>query len=160
MKLYIKQKVFSWADKFNISDEQGNSRYYVEGEIFSWGKKLHIFDTNRREVAFIRQKLMSFLPRFHVEINGDVVATIVKDFTFFRQSYHLEGLTWQVDGDFLAHEYVMYDNRTEIMRMSKTWFTWGDSYELDIFNPENEILCLSVALAIDCAMAQSQNHNH
>ena len=41
MKLYMKQKVFSWTDKFNIVDEQGNERYYVEGELFSWGKKLH-----------------------------------------------------------------------------------------------------------------------
>jgi len=160
MKLYMKQKVFSWADKFYITDDQGNSRYYVEGEIFSWGKKLHIYNNSGDEVAFIRQKLMTFLPRYHVEINGNVVATIVKDFTFFRQSYHLEGINWQVDGDFLAHEYVMFDNREEIMRMSKAWFTWGDTYELDIYNPANEILCLSVALAIDCAIDQSQNNNH
>lgn len=160
MKLYIKQKVFSWGDKFNVSDDKGNTKYYVEGEIFSWGKKLHIYDNTGQEAAFIRQKVMSFLPRYYVEINGEVVATIVKEFTFFRQSYHLEGLNWKVDGDFLAHEYVMYDNRNEIMRMSKAWFTWGDSYELEIFNRENEILCLGVALAIDCAMAQSSNNNN
>ncbi len=158
MKLYIKQKVFSWTDKFNVADEAGNILFSAEGELFSWGKKLHIYDNSGREVAFIRQKIMSWLPRYYVEINSAVVATAVKDFTFFRQSYHLEGLPWRMDGDFWAHEYLLSDGGRDIMRMSKAWFTWGDSYELDIYNPQNAILCLAVALAVDCAVAQSQNN--
>ena len=158
MKLYMKQKVFSWTDKFSVVDEHGNPKYFVQGELFSWGKQLHIYDAAGHEVAFIRQKVMSWLPRYFVEINGNVVATIVKDFTFFRQSYHLEGLPWQMDGDFWAHDYVMHDGQFEVMRLTKAWFTWGDSYELEIFNPLNEVLCLSVALAADCAIAQSRNN--
>jgi uncharacterized protein YxjI len=100
---------------------------------------------------------MSWLPRYFIEINGAVVATVVKDFTFFRPSYHLEGLPWQMEGDFWAHEYTMHDGQRQIMRMSKAWFMWGDSYELEIFDPQNEILCLAVALAVDCAVAQQQN---
>ena len=42
MKLYIKQKVFSWVDRFTVFDETGADKYYVEGEFFSWGKKLHV----------------------------------------------------------------------------------------------------------------------
>ncbi len=29
MKLYIKQKVFSWGDKFTVKDEAGRDRYYA-----------------------------------------------------------------------------------------------------------------------------------
>ena len=157
MKLYIKQKVFSWGDKFNVADENGQSRYTIEGEIFTWGKKLHVYDSSMREVAFIRQKVLSWMPRYFIEIGGNVVASVVKDFTFFRQSYHLEGLPWQLDGDFWAHDYVLHENGKEIMRMKKAWFTWGDSYELEISDPQDEILCLCVALAVDCAVDQSQN---
>lgn len=160
MKLYMKQKVFSWTDKFNIADGHGNNRYYVEGELFSWGKKLHIFNSAGQEVAFIRQKVMSWLPCYFIEINGVTVASVVKEFTFFRQSYRVEGLPWKMEGDFWAHDYTMYDNGHEIMRLSKAWFTWGDSYELEIFEPDNELLCLCVALAVDCALAQAQNSNN
>ena len=38
MKLYIKQKVFSWGDKFRIYDE--NDKYYVESEVFTFGKMM------------------------------------------------------------------------------------------------------------------------
>lgn len=161
MKLYIKQKVFSWTDKFNVASESGATRYYAEGELFSWGKKLHIYSNTGREVAFIRQKVMSWLPRYFVEIDGAIVATVVKEFTLFRQSYRIEGLPWHMEGNFWAHDYVMYaDDNREIMRMRKAWFTWGDSYELEIFDPESELICLCVALAVDCAVAQSQNNNN
>ena len=59
MKLYIKQKVFSWGAKFNITDENGEERYRVEGEVFTLGKKLHVYDMSGEEVAFIQQKLLS-----------------------------------------------------------------------------------------------------
>ena len=52
MKLYMKQKVFSWRDRFYIKDEYEEDRYYVEGELFSWGKKLHVYDMTGAEVAF------------------------------------------------------------------------------------------------------------
>ena len=61
MKLYIKQHIFTWGDRFSIFDENGNERYYVEGEIFTWGKKLHLYDHQGREQAFIQQEVLTFL---------------------------------------------------------------------------------------------------
>jgi len=156
MKLYLKQKVFSFRDRFYVKDDAGNDCYYVEGEIFTWGKKLHIYDSNGRKAAFIRQKVMSWLPRYYVEINGRVVCEVVKEFTFFKPSYRVEGLSWRLSGDFWAHEYSLADSGRQIMRLSKQWFTWGDSYELNIADSKDALLCLCIALAVDCAMA-SQN---
>ena len=49
MKLYIKQKVFSFASKFRVTDAYEAERFHVEGELFTLGKKLHIYDNNDRE---------------------------------------------------------------------------------------------------------------
>ena len=38
MKYYIKQKVFSWNDRFTVKDSQGEDVYSIESQIFSWGK--------------------------------------------------------------------------------------------------------------------------
>ena len=153
MKLYMKQKVFSWRDRFFVKDETGNDLYAIEGEILSLGKKLHIYDSSGVEVAFIRQKVLSWLPRFYVEMNGNVVCEIVKELTFFRQSYRLASLPWRLDGDFWAHEYALTENGRQVMSLSKKWFTWGDSYELDIADSNDELMCLCIALAVDCALA-------
>lgn len=37
MNLYMKQRIFSWGDKFSIYDAAGNECYYVEGEVFTFG---------------------------------------------------------------------------------------------------------------------------
>jgi uncharacterized protein YxjI len=155
MKLYLKQKVFSWRDRFYVKDEQGNDRYFVEGEILSWSKKLHVYGMNGIEVAFIREKVLSWLPKYFVEINNQVVCEIVKELTFFTHKYRIDGMQWRLDGDVWAHEYCLQDsNRQVMMQLSKKWFTWGDSYELDIAQPQDELLCLCIALAVDCAMAK------
>ena len=154
MKLYIKQKVFSWRDRFLVKDEVGNDRYAAEGKFFTWGKKLHIYNATGREVAFVRQKVMSLMPRFFVEVGGREICEIVKEFTIVKQSYRIAGLPWHLSGDIWAHEYSLDDaSGSQVMRMSKKWFTWGDSYELDIADAQNELACLCVALAVDCAMA-------
>ena len=155
MKLYMKQKVFSWKDKFTVKDENGNDHYFVEGEFMTLTKKLHVFDESHTEVAFIRSKLWSLLPRFFVEIAGREVCQIAKKFTLLKPKYELEGIGWRVEGDFWAHEYSVYDDNNVIMRLSKHWFSWGDSYELDILEAKNELMCLSIVLAIDAAIESS-----
>ena len=152
MKLYIKEKVFTWGDQFTVKDERGNDRYAVEGEVFSWGKKLHVYDMNGREVAAIRQEVWSFLPRYYVFCGDRQVAEIKKEFTFFFPKYRIDGLGWEIDGSFMAHEYEITQSGRTIVSIRKEWMTWGDSYELNITNPSDEIVALAVVLTIDCVM--------
>ncbi|MGN0323978.1 MAG: LURP-one-related/scramblase family protein [Oliverpabstia sp.] len=152
MKLYIKEKVFTWGDQFTVKDERGNDRYVVEGEVFSWGKKLHVYDMTGREVAFIKQEVWSFLPRYYVFCGDRQVAEIKKEFTFFFPKYRIDGLGWEIDGSFMAHEYEITQSGRTIVSISKEWMTWGDSYELNITNPSDEIVALAVVLTIDCVM--------
>ena len=153
MKLYIKEKVFSWGDKFTVKDASGADKYIVKGEVFSWGKKLHVYNMAGEEVAFIKQEIWSFLPRFYVFCGGRQVAEIKKAFTFLFPKYSIEGLGWDIDGSFLAHEYEITKAGRTIVTISKEWMTWGDSYELSISNPQDEIVALAVVLTIDCVMA-------
>ena len=155
MKLYIKEKVFTWGDKFTVKDINGNDRYYVEGEVFSWGKKLHVYDMKGNEAAFIQQKVFSFLPRYFVYVGDEQVAEIVKEFSFLFPRYSIEGLGWDIEGRFMAHDYEITKNGRSIVTISKEWMTWGDSYELDIADPQDEIVALAVVLTIDAVMASN-----
>lgn len=156
MKLYIKQKVFSWGAKFRIYDEYENDRYSVEGEVFTLGKKLHLYALDRKELAYIHQKLWSFLPKYFINRDGEDIAQVIKEFTFFRQKYTVEGLGWTVEGNFWAHEYQIRSESGVIAAISKHWFAWGDTYEIDIADGVDEVLALSVVLIID-AVLDSQN---
>lgn len=162
MKLYIKQKVFSWKDKFTVKDVDGNDRYMVEGEFFTIGRKLHVYDMAGREVIYIAQEVWAWLQQYHVHVAGSHAADVKQEFTWFRPKYEISGPScpgWTVDGSFWEHEYEVRDeNGQVIVRISKEWMTWGDSYELDIADPAHEQLALAIVLAIDCAKA-NQNNN-
>lgn len=154
MKLYIKQKVFSLGDKFTVKDEYGEDKYYVESELFTIGKKLHVYDINHNEVAFIRQKAFAFFPRFFVYKGTEMVAEIVKEISFFSPKYRIEGLNWEISGDFFQHEYsILENNNHHIADIHKEWLSWGDCYMLDIADYADEIMALAVILAIDCVNA-------
>ena len=165
MKLYIKEKVFSWGDKFTVKDAYGEDKYIVEGEVFTFGKKLHVYDRSGREVAFIKQEVWSFLPRFYVFCGDRQVAEIKKEFTFLFPRYTIEGLGWEIEGSFMAHDYQITKRGRKIVTISKEWMTWGDSYELDIADPAEELVALAVVIAIDCvteasSAAASSASNH
>ena len=157
MKLYIKEKIFTWGDKFTVKDERGNDKYIVEGEVFTWGKKLHVHDMDGNEVAFIKQEVWSFLPTYYVFCHDRQVAEIRKEFSFLFPRYSIEGLGWDIEGRFMAHNYEITKAGRSIVTISKEWMTWGDSYELDIADPADEIIALAVVLTIDCVVEAQNN---
>ena len=160
MKLYIREKVFSWGDKFTVKDQYGNDKYLVQGEVFSFGKKLHVYDMTGREVAFIKQELWSFLPKYYVFCNGKQVAEIRKEFTFLFPKYSIAGLGWEINGSFWEHDYEITKSGTPIVSIRKEWMTWGDTYELDIANPGDELVALAVVLTIDCVNEANSNNSN
>ena len=161
MKLYIKQKVFTFVDKFTIKNEDETDAYYAEGEFFTLGKKLNIYEGTSTDTSIpaarIEQRLMSFMTRFGIIVRGNHVTDMVRKLTMFSNDYRLEDLPWHLEGDFLAHEYHLMDGHDTIMQLSRKWFTWGDSYELDIADNQDPLLCLSIALAVDCCLCVRRN---
>ncbi len=155
MKLYMKQKVFSWGDKFSVYDETGGEKYFVKGEVFSLGKRLHVFDKTQKEIAFIKRKLWTFLPKYRIEIGGNYAAEVVKHFSFTKQIYTVNGKGWEVMGNFLAHEYAVYDGTLPVATVSKEWFTWGDAYVIDIAPYADELTALCTVLVIDAALDEA-----
>ena len=156
MKFYMKQKVFSWRDRFTIKDEHGRDVYFVEGELLSWGKKLSVTDTNGHEVLFIKQNIWNWLPNYSLLMGGEEVAVVKKELTFFKPRYTIDGPDWEVEGHIFEHDYSIYEGNHAVASISKEWLTWGDSYELDV-DEENALLALGVILIIDCVMAEAAN---
>lgn len=157
MKLFIKERIFTWGDKFTVMDETGGEKYYVEGEVFSWGKKLHVYDRHGREAAFIKQEVFSWMPCYRVYVNGAEVAQVRRELTFFLPKYRVDGPGWEVKGDIFEHDYEITRNGSPVVTIQKEWMTWGDSYVLDIKEPADEISALAVVLTIDCIQERERD---
>lgn len=158
MKLMIKQRVFSFREKFDIYDEFENVKYFAKGELFSFGHKLHVYDLHEREIGSVNEKLLTFPKKFEIVLNGTVRGHITKQFTFFKEKYDVDFNSWHVDGDFLDWEYDVFSGSRPIIHISKQWLAWGDTYIIDIENPEDEIMGLMLVLAIDAANCDHNNN--
>ncbi|WP_034552133.1 LURP-one-related/scramblase family protein [Carnobacterium funditum] len=156
MNYYIKQKIFSWSDKFTVKDSQGRDVYSVEGEFLSWVKKLHVRDMSGKEVLYIEQQLWKFLPTYSLYIDDKERAKVSKEFTFFKPRYTIEGPAWQVEGSIWEHDYQIMSNQKVMADISKEWLTWGDTYALDIKDEDHALLALGVIIVIDCVMASQR----
>ena len=152
MELLIKQRVFSWTDAYDVFDSSQNAIYFVKGDFFSLGHRIRIYDKfTGEELGCVQQRLLTLMPTFDIEINGQTVGTIRKKFTFFSQDYQVDYRGWDVEGDFLGWDYRVVENGREIMDISKAWLTWGDTYTLSYHDPANELPGLLLVIAIDAA---------
>ena len=152
-ELFIKQKVFSLNGKFTIKDPLENDIYYVEGSFMQIPKTFSIMDTARNEVALITKKTFSFLPKFFVEVNGREVLTIKKEFSFLKARYTIDGAGIEVEGNWWDMDFQVYQHGELVGRVNKEWFTWGDSYKVQIIKEEMETIIIAIVVAIDCVKA-------
>jgi uncharacterized protein YxjI len=152
-QLYIKQKVFSLSGKFTIKDQQEKDVYYVEGSFMQVPKTFSIMNTKRDEVALVTKKVFSFLPKFFVEVNGREVLVIKKDFSFFKTRYTIDGAGIEVHGNWWDMEFQVLQHGEVVGQVSKEWFTWGDSYKVQILDEEMETIMIALVVAIDCVKA-------
>lgn len=148
MKLYFKQRLFSWLDSYDIYDENHETVYKVEGQL-SWGHCLKIFNSYQH-VGTIKEEVLTFLPKCKMYINDEYVGSIKKEFTFFKSRFIVDCNNWQVTGDFFGFEYEVRDqNNHLIMKVSKELFRLTDTYVMDIADKQDALICLMIVLAID-----------
>lgn len=152
-ELYIKQKVFSLSEKFTIKDQQEQDVYYVEGSFLKIPKTFSIMNTTRDEVALVTKKVFSFLPKFFVEVNGQEVLTIKKEFSFFKARYTIDSADIEVQGNWWDMDFQVLQQGEVIGQVNKEWFTWGDSYKVQILKEEMEAIIIAFVVAIDCVKA-------
>lgn len=158
MKYYVKQKIFTLGEKFEIYDENSVVKYRVEGALFSFGEKFKLYDEYGNLLYQLNQELFNWLPRFNLIKDGQIVASMKKKLTFLVQEYEIEQLGWQVKGDIWSHDFQIFNGDNEIASIKKEWFTLGDCYEFDIKDNKNIELVLAVILMIDEVIESSNNN--
>lgn len=155
MRYVMKQKLFSWGDDFLIKDENGRDAFFVDGKAFSLGNQLSFQDMAGNELAFIKQKLLAWGPTYEIYREGQLYAVVQKElFTFFKCRFTVDVPgpdDLEAEGDFMDHEYTFTRNGLDVAEVSKQWFSWTDTYGVDIAAGEDEVLIIASTVVIDMA---------
>lgn len=149
MKLLFKQRFFSWFDSYDIFDESDNVIFTVKGQL-SWGHRLNIYNSANVHIGTVKEVVFTWLPKFELYEGDRLVGVLKKKFQLFKNSYDLDLLGWNVNGNFMGWDYSILDSHGSVVaRVNKVIFKFNDTYEIDVVDPENALYALMFTLAID-----------
>lgn len=155
MRYVMKQRWLSLGDTFNIRDEAGQDIYLVKGEFFTIRARLSFQDMAGNELMYIKQRVLSWGPTYELYRNGQLCGEVRKElFTFFNCRFTVDVPgpdDLEARGDLLDLEYTFYRGDSPVAQVSKQWFTWTDTYGIDITDGQDDILVLASCVVIDMA---------
>jgi uncharacterized protein YxjI len=122
LELFIRQRVFSLGDKYDVYDERQEPVYHVQGELFSWGAKIHLYDLGGSELFYIRQKLLAFLPEYAVFQGENFCARIKKELSFFHPRLSVESSfgDFEITDNFMDMDYEITRDRIPMGEIHKS----------------------------------------
>lgn len=154
VRYLLRQNLFSLGDDFTIQDEHGQPAFQVDGRAFTLlREKLAFEDLAGRELAFIRERLIALTPSYEILVNGEVAAVVKKDLVnLFRCGFTVDVPgpdDLEATGDLLHHEYSFTRGSRTVATVSKRWFSFTDTYGVDVADGEDPVLILASTVIID-----------
>ena len=158
MKLYIREKMISVLDSFDVRDEKGKVQYKVKKKFApAIGLKMFVYDEKGKELACIKEKNISVKPKFKVMVDGEHVATISKKIVALAPRYEVPELGWKVKGNLLEHNYKIEGGSGEVMKIRKERLKLTDSFVMNFSETDHIPEALAVVVAIDFMMDKDDN---
>ena len=160
MKYRIKQKIFSLTDSFSIEDENGHNAYSVSGKLFSLSSSQTLSDATGTVLLKIKRKYITIMPACRL-LNNDGSEWLIKKkfWPFWTNRFTIstpEGML-EMSGNFWQHEYQIRQQDQLLASISKKWFSWSDSYGVDIYAPQWTAQLLAAVIVIDRIQHSEKN---
>jgi uncharacterized protein YxjI len=150
----IRQNLISIGDDFWIENAEGKKVFKVDGKVLRIRKTLVFEDAQGTKLAQIQQRLLTIRDTMVVDdADGNEIAAVRKALIspfVDRWSVKVKnGEDLSVAGNIFDHEYTIKQGHTKVAEISKKWFSFTDTYGVEIDPGQNDILVLAVAVAID-----------
>ena len=151
MKLYLKQRVFSLTDKYDIYDYNGKPYFHVCSEFLSLTAKMHLCDLAGNELFLIRRHFTFLLAKYEIFCGERLYAEIQQQMSWLKPRLAVKSVygDFEIQGDFWNMHYTLFCNGSAIGAVDKKWLSWGDSYELDISDQMDPGFFCALVIAID-----------
>ena len=95
---------------------------------------------------------MSWMPKYEIYRNGQLFAEVVKEFSWFNKKFMLDvpgPNDYVIEGSFWEHHYAFHRQEGVVARVSKEFWTWSDTYGVEIADGEDDVAVLCAAIVID-----------
>ncbi len=149
VSLTMHQKVISMLESYEI--KQGDIvKYTAKKKIIAAGADFNIFDAQGNKVALVDQKVLNMVKTFDISIHGQKCGTIKKKFPAITKDMNYDARGWKLDGDALGMSFKFTDAQKKVYAtVKKKVLAIGDTYEITVTNPEDELLVVALTVILD-----------
>ena len=161
MKTYlVKQKFRLGGERFDIKNDLGMVEYQVEGSFLKIPKTFTIYDVAGEQVSEIRKEVLTFLPRFKIQLRNRDSFYIRKKLTFWKDKYEFDNLGLRIEGNVWDLNFKLLDDRNQmIAEIKKELFHLTSTYTVTVYEDSYADLVISLCVAIDYVeMLESQSN--
>jgi uncharacterized protein YxjI len=155
MRYVIKERFFRLGEDSYILDESGQPVLRVDGKILTLRDRLIIRGLDGQEVASVHRRLIALRPTYEINISGREAAQVKKHFfTPFRDKFTIDVPgpdDLEMTGSLLDHDFTIRRGGRVVATISKAWFSFRDTYGVEIADDEDQLLILASVLALDLA---------
>ena len=156
-RFLVKQKFRLGGERFDIKDEMGNVAYQVEGSFFKIPKTFTIYDASGEQIS---KEMLTFMPRFEIQLSNGDSFYIRKKLTFFRDKYEFDNLGLRIEGNIWDLNFKLLDDRDQVIaEIAKELFHLTSTYSVTVYDESYADLVISLCVAIDYVeMLESQSN--
>ncbi len=152
MKVYIKNKIFSWGGGSSVLDENKNPIFQVKGKVFSITRKKFLCDAEGNRLYTIRNKWLNFFVHkaYIYDREKNKIATVKDKFFTARQQYFVTGYPEEIkiDGKFFSLTAQILRNGEPVGTIRRQLTFIADAFELEAAEEDLPFL-IALVIAID-----------
>ena len=150
----MRQRMFSIGDDYVIENDRGERVFRLDGKALRIRKTILFEDMDGHELCKIQERMLHIRDTMEIEgPDGNRIAMVHKAMiTPLRERWiaNLEdGPDLHTKGNIVDHEYTIERDGDKIAEVSKRWFRVRDTYGVEVFPGENDVLILAVTAVID-----------
>ena len=159
-RFLVKQKFRLGGERFDIKDEMGKVAYQVEGSFFKIPKTFTIYDNSGELVSEISKEVLTFLPRFEIQLINGESFYIRKKLTFWKDKYEFDNLGLRIEGNVWDLNFKLLDDCDQVIaEITKELFHLTSTYTVTVYDESYADLVISLCVAIDYVeMLESQSN--
>ena len=149
VKLTLCQKVIALVESYEV--KSGDTvKYTAKKKVIAAGADFNVFDAAGNKIALIDQKVLNMVKTFDITINGQHCGTVKKKFPAITKDMNYDARGWKLDGDALGMSFKFTDAQKKVYAtVKKKVLAIGDTYEIEVMNPEDEILVVVLTIILD-----------
>jgi uncharacterized protein YxjI len=150
----MRQRMISIGDDYTIENDRGERVYKLDGKALRIRKTIRFEDMDGRELYKIQERMLHIRDSMEIEAPDGHRAALVQKAMIapFRERWEIktdDGPDMKIQGNIVDHEYTIERDGHKVAEVSKRWFRVRDTYGVEVFPGEDDILILAATAVVD-----------